>query len=228
MSNVAGKASALTVITPQQSGLLKLWLFRLIRLAPNLFRPLKGLQMIHFAQWYVIPRSFWAKQQPQSDVTQDQLLFLSHFNGSWDQYIDAFSDGAPLGVNLTWLWSQGFPGAVPLTPFKHYIRHNTVDCDYFYSATPGVAQRDIKSALRLARIIADLSQCHAQLPASEFAQKFHRCMKDAHRLLAASGSSPPPSNETETARLSRWRHVRMLHKRMSDQLPSETFSKVGG
>jgi len=214
MSNVAGKASSLTVFTPQQRGRLKLWVFRLIRLAPNLFRPLKGLQMIHFAQWYVIPAGFWGKHQPQSDVSQDQLLFLSHFNGSWDQYIDAFSDGAPLGINLTWLWSEGFPGAVPLTPFKHYIRHNTIDCDYFYSATPGVAQRDIKSALKLAEIIADLSRCHAKLQPHEFAREFRSRMKDAHRLLAASGSSPPPSNETEKARLSRWRQVIRMHKKL--------------
>ena len=226
MSNVAGKASALTVITPQHYGWLKRWIFNLTRLAGEL-RPLKGLQMIHFAQWYVVPAAAWSRQKSEQRTKQDQLIFLSHFNGTWDQYIDAFSDGVPFGVNLLWLASGSFPGSVPLTPFKHYIRHNTIDSDYFYSATPGAAQRDIKSALKLAKQICELSRCHSTMSETEFTLEFRHRLKDAHLLLAASGNSPPPSNETETARRERWNYVEKIYARLSSQLDEARSSTSG-
>ena len=76
------------------------------------------------------------------------MLFVSNFNGTWDQYIDAFSDGIPNGLDLFWYSSTKYPGSIPITPFKNYIRANQIDTDYYYNATPGAAQRDIKAALQ--------------------------------------------------------------------------------
>ena len=58
------------------------------------------------------------------------MLFVSNFNGTWDQYIDAFSDGIPNGLDLFWYASTKYPGSIPSTPFNAYIRANQIDCDY--------------------------------------------------------------------------------------------------
>ena len=89
------------------------------------------------------------------------MLFCSNFNGTWDQYIDAFSDGIPSGLDLFWYSSTHYPHSVPITAFKDYIRANQIDTDYYYNSVPGAAQRDVKAALRVRRAILALAQQHS-------------------------------------------------------------------
>ncbi len=84
-------------------------------------------------------------------MQNDYMLFCSNFNGTWDQYIDAFADGIPGGLDIFWYSSTKYPNSIPITPFKNYIRANQVDTNYYYNATPGSAQRDIKLGARLWR-----------------------------------------------------------------------------
>jgi hypothetical protein len=46
------------------------------------------------------------------------LLFESNFNGTWDEYIDAFSEVVPTRMRLIWGSSYGFPGPLPVEPFS--------------------------------------------------------------------------------------------------------------
>ncbi|HTV34495.1 MAG TPA: hypothetical protein VME69_15610, partial [Methylocella sp.] len=147
MSNVAGKVYVLNVLTPSKPW--KTWFerfqYRLVRAVPALLLPLLGLSFIHFARWVIIKRDQWPDLgQPKHKLTNDYVLFTSNFNGTWDQYLDAFSDGSPTGVDLAWYTSTKFPHSIPSTPFKNYIRVNQIDTNYCYNATPGAAQRDIK------------------------------------------------------------------------------------
>ena len=43
------------------------------------------------------------------------MLFCSNFNGTWDQYIDAFADGIPNGLDLFWYTSSKYPASIPVT-----------------------------------------------------------------------------------------------------------------
>ncbi len=161
MSNVAGKAYIMNVITPQRPCLT--WIQRLvymvIRANPSSIKGLLGLTFIHFARWAIVKRKQWPDygQGPQS-LQNDYLLFSSNFNGTWDQYLDAFSDGIPTGVDASWVVTTKFPHSIPSTPFKDYIRVNQIDTDYYYNATPGAAQTDITGALRVKRAIGALAQ----------------------------------------------------------------------
>jgi hypothetical protein len=42
------------------------------------------------------------------------------------------------------------------------VRLNQIDADYYYNATPGAAQRDIKAALRVRRAILAMAKQHAK------------------------------------------------------------------
>jgi hypothetical protein len=210
MSNTAGKAYAMNVLTPVQPG--RTWINRLIfmfaRAAPATLSGLLGLSLIHFARWVIIKRDGWADfGQPKSALKNDYVLFCSNFNGTWDQYIDAFADGIPGGLDLFWYASTQYPHSIPITPFKNYIRANQVDTTYYYNATPGSGQRDIKQALRLAAAIRALA---ADLPTDPdaFAAAYRGLLRQAQGAMGAPGYAPVASLDTERADEHRCRFVR--------------------
>jgi hypothetical protein len=205
MSNVAGKAYAMNVLTPMRPW--RTWvnvlLFHAARAFPGRLGGLLGLSIIHFARWAVIRRDRWPHfgQAPER-LANDYMLFCSNFNGTWDQYIDAFADGIPSGLDSFWWASTKYPKSIPVSPFKAYIRANQIDTDYYYSATPGAAQRDVKAALRVRRAVLRLEAAHAQGPQA-FAEAFARELARVHNDLGSPGFAPVASNDTRRADASR-------------------------
>ncbi|MEA3278003.1 MAG: hypothetical protein U9Q81_22505 [Pseudomonadota bacterium] len=199
MSNLAGKAYAMNVITPMPPRWT--WANRLIfmiaRLTPATLAGLLGLSLIHFARWVIIKRDQWPDLgQGNEQLQNDYMFFCSNFNGTWDQYIDAFSDGIPSGLDLFWYSSIKYPRSIPLTPFKNYIIHNQIDTQYYYNATPGSAQRDIKEALRVMETLRDLASRHAGMTPDEFAVAYRKALVKLQNSLCTPGLGPVASNST--------------------------------
>jgi hypothetical protein len=206
MSNVSGKAYAMTVITPMPPG--RTWinefLFWTARTLPATLRGLIGLSLIHFARWVVIRRDQWPDLgQGRPKLRRDYMLFCSNFNGTWDQYIDAFSDGIPGGLDLFWYASDKYPHSIPISPFKGYIRANQIDNDYYYNATPGSAQRDVKAALRVRRALLRLADQHARLAPDAFAAAYRDTLIEIQNDLGSAGLAPVASGDTERADINR-------------------------
>lgn len=211
MSNIAGKAYGMTVITPVPTwaSWFGATIFRAVRCFPSTLSALIGLSIIHFARWAIIRRDQWPDlgNGPQR-LQHDCLLFCSNFNGTWDQYIDAFSAGVPSGLNLLWYRNLHFPGAVPNTPFKNYIRANQLTNDFYYNATPGVAQRDIKSALRVRSALTELERAYATRDAAEFAGAYRAALISVQNDLGSHGPSPVASTDTAMAEANKLRRLR--------------------
>jgi hypothetical protein len=210
MSNTAGKAYAMNVLTPVPPAVT--WVNRLIfmlaRAIPSTLSGLLGLSLIHFARWVIIKRDQWPQLgQPPQTLKNDYVLFCSNFNGTWDQYIDAFADGIPGGLDLFWYSSTKYPHSIPITPFKDYIRANQVDTNYYYNATPGSGQRDIKQALRLAAALRALA---ANPPADDaaFADAYRALLRQAQGQMGSPGYAPVASLDTARADEHRCRFVR--------------------
>ena len=151
MSNVAGKAYAMNVITPIRSHTT--WLNKLIfwiaLKKPSTLKGLIALSLIHYASWVIIGRNDFPRlstEQPQEDLKYDYMLFFSNFNGSWDQYVDSFSFAIPGGLDLFWKWNIRYPRSIPLTPFHDYIRFNQLETTHYYNAYPLATSNDVKSA----------------------------------------------------------------------------------
>ncbi|MGO8845428.1 MAG: hypothetical protein ACLQFI_08875 [Methylocella sp.] len=202
MSNVAGKAYGMNAVTPMRP--YKTWFQRTIFMAsralPSGLAGLLGLSIIHFARWVIIKRDQWPDLgQGKQTLQNDYMLFCSNFNGTWDQYIDAFSDGIPSGLDLFWFTSTRYPHSIPITPFKDYIRANQIDTDYYYNATPGAAQRDIKSALRIRRAILALAGQHKTLTPEDFQKAYIAELCKLQNELGYQGYAPVASNDTENA-----------------------------
>jgi hypothetical protein len=201
MSNLAGKAYGMNVITPMPPTLtwINRAIFMVARLTPGTLAGLLGLSLIHFARWVIIKRDAWPDLgQGKETLQNDYMFFCSNFNGTWDQYIDAFSDGIPSGLDLFWYSSTGYPHSIPITPFKSYITHNQIDCQYYYNATPGSAQRDIKGALRVQRALRRLADEHARLKdrPEEFAEHYRKALLEIQGSLSTPGLAPVASNAT--------------------------------
>ena len=61
MSNVAGKAYAINVLTPMRPRMTALnrFIFIASRALPDQLAGLLGLSLIHFARWFIIKRDQW-------------------------------------------------------------------------------------------------------------------------------------------------------------------------
>ena len=211
MTNINGKAYALNAITPMKwwkTPLLRPFFF-VLGLVKPLQADLKNLSFIHFARWVLIRRNQWPEGDNGKPALQyDYMLFCSNFNGTWDQYIDAFSDGIPDGLDLFWYASLKYPHSIPISAFKDYITYNQVDTDYYYNATPSAAQRDIKSAFAVMQEIRGLKALHAVSTPEAFAAAYRKSLVKVQNCLGSHGIAPTASLDTENAE-----HIQAEQKR---------------
>jgi hypothetical protein len=198
----------MNVITPMPTS--STWLQRLIfmlsRAQPEKLAGLLGLSLIHFARWVIIKRDQWpAGDRGKPVLACDYMLFCSNFNGTWDQYIDAFADGIPNGLDLFWYTSMKYPESIPISAFKGYIARNQFHTGYYYNATPGSAQRDIKAALKLyaeLKCLAEKYRAPGSNP-STFAAEYRKSLTRIQNCLGSPGYAPIASLDTANADINR-------------------------
>lgn len=168
MPNIEGEATAITVLTPvRRGGPLLLWLtFWAGRNIKQTLEKLERLSFIHFARWAVIRR--FPDEDGGERLSHSYLLFESNFNGAWEQYIDAFSEVVRLRMKAIWGTSFGFPGPLPVEPFKAYIRHNEFVANHYYTAYASATTTEIISAARVEEALEELKAGAATLDASSF------------------------------------------------------------
>lgn len=93
---------------------------------------LADISTIHFARWVRIDHD-------------TRLLFLSNFDGSWENYIGDFTDKAYMGLDTIWRNTRAYPGSRDIRAFKQHIRCRQVQSSYFYSAYPETTVLNILS-----------------------------------------------------------------------------------
>lgn len=108
-----------------------LWVINIIARAVFTKGKLSGIPSIHFAHWSMIDDG-------------RRLLFVSNFDGSWENYLDDFIDKAASGLTAIWSNTGGFPrtrwlikeGARDGARFKAYARDSQTYTNVWYSAYP--------------------------------------------------------------------------------------------
>ncbi|MGQ0649961.1 MAG: hypothetical protein ACT4P7_20610 [Gemmatimonadaceae bacterium] len=206
MANLAGKSYGMTAFTrmrPWQTVMLRIsFAFIGVLQKPAVQKVLANwkyvkmqqylvqLSFIHFARWVIVPRNRYprlAPDQPEETLRYDYLFFESNFNGSWDQYIDAFSAVIPGGMDIIWRWSRKYPGSQPNSPFLAYIRSCQYDTDYYYNATPGASATDVLGALDLHERLHAFAAASATATPGAFRQLWERFLSAASSDLATTG-----------------------------------------
>jgi hypothetical protein len=195
VTNINGKAYAMNAITPMRPW--KTPVLRVLFFIFGLIKPLQGdlknLSFIHFARWVIIGRNQFphlSSNQPDEKLNYDYMIFFSNFNGTWNQYIDAFSAVLSRGLNLLWRWSEKFPGSTPVTPFKDYIRLVQFDTDYYYNCYPKATTNDVKAALRVQDALNGFKQSSQTLSPAEFEKAYRDFLIKVQPDLGSTGMPP--------------------------------------
>jgi hypothetical protein len=195
MSNINGKVYAMNAITPMKPW--KTWILRAIFFVLGHVKPLRqdliNLSFIEFARWVILPRRGFplvGHGQQREDLQYDYLLFFSNFNGTWNQYIDAFSAVLSKGLNLVWRWSEKFPGSVPVTLFKEYIARVQFDTDYYYTSYPHATANDLKSAHIVQASFDGLAQRAANITPDQFSAAYLDFVLQVQGHLGETGEAP--------------------------------------
>ncbi len=195
MSNIAGKAYAMNVVTP-----VKGWyawqakfVFWFVVQFPSFLKGLINLSLIHYAHWSVVKPSEFPRlspDQPAEDLNYHYMFFCSNFNGSWDQYVDSFSFAIPSGLNVFWRKNMGYPESIPLTPFHDYIRYNQVQTNHYYNAYPYAASNDVKSAKRVKAALIDFQATHLNDNTDAFVAAYNKLLISVQNDLGELGGVP--------------------------------------
>ncbi len=175
---VDGRATAITVLTPVESGhtpLLRLVLF-LGAHVKMLNEALVKLSFIHYARWTIIgDLPYNGPPQKRDRLHYDYLFFETNFNGTWDEYIDAFSEVVPDRMKAIWGSSFGFPGPQPVGPFKAYIHANDLPIAHYYAAYPDATTKEVLAALR---VKAEIEKFNARTAAIDSPEDFREAYQE--------------------------------------------------
>jgi hypothetical protein len=197
MSNIAGKAYAMTLATPIRRFLapvnkLIFWAVGTPLLKFSL-RGLLTLSMIHYARWVILrDRDFprLSPKQPREKLRYAYMFFCSNFNGSWEQYVDSFAAVIPTGLNLLWFENVGWPNAIPEQPFHRYVEFNQIWTDYYYSAYPMAASNDVKSAQKVKEKLCALAKSNVDATPEAFLKQYNLMLKELQGDLSQLAESP--------------------------------------
>jgi hypothetical protein len=195
MSNIAGKAYAMNVVTPLNW--YTAWVTRAIFLYAAISKSkilgLKTLSLIHYARWVIIRPSQFPRlspDQPKEELKYNYMLFFSNFNGSWDQYVDSFSSAISSGLNLFWFRNIKYPGSVPMLPFHRYITSNQIWTDYYYNAYPMASSNDVKAAQRVRKeLLTFISDVENANP-DEFQKQYNTLLINLQHDISQMGDNP--------------------------------------
>lgn len=215
MSNVAGKAYGMNVLTPLRWWTAiwqKLIFWVVVKTFPYFLKGLLTLSLIHYARWTIINR--WSfprldKSQPKEKLTYSYMLFESNFNGSWDQYIDSFAFAIPSGLNMFWRWNIKYPKSIPLQDFYNYIRFNQIECDHYYNAYPLASANDVKSARTLLSNLQSFESSCQTLTDDEFMTAWQQLLADNQHSMGSMGDSPSMSTSHELVQEHHQANLRM-------------------
>tara|TARA_B100001059_G_C17821205_1_gene578410 strand:+ start:909 stop:1505 length:597 start_codon:yes stop_codon:yes gene_type:complete len=192
VSNTAGKAYAMNVITPIPwwKAIWQWLIFNAVVYLPKYLKGLINLSLIHYARWTIVGRDSFPRlssSQPEEDLHYSYMMFESNFNGSWDQYIDSFSFAIPSGLDMFWRYNVGYPKSIPLHHFYEYIRFNQIETNHYFNAYPCASANDVKSAISLFDNLKAFTDKNTSLDDDEFLAAYHKFLNDNQDALGSMG-----------------------------------------
>jgi hypothetical protein len=195
MSNIAGKAYAMNVVTPLHW--YTAWITKVTFWAagkfPSTVVGLQTLSLIHYARWVVLKGSQFPRlsdEQPKETLKYNYMLFFSNFNGSWDQYVDSFSSAISKGLNSFWIFNIKYPKSVPMLPFHRYITSNQIWTDYYYNAYPMASSNDVKAAKKVRKELLCFTDSVKNASPEEFQKQYNSLLIKLQHDISQMGDNP--------------------------------------
>jgi hypothetical protein len=146
-------------------------------------RRLRSLSFIHFAHWSLIGR--WP---PDPAVAADRnaprtLIFLTTFDGSGIQYIEAFVRVVPGQIRALYGGARDFPGPRRYRPVERYIREHSHCVDHFWAANPLATTTTTARALELRARLETFERSVAGAGDRHFAREWERFLTSVQDLV---------------------------------------------
>lgn len=231
MSNIAGKAYAMNVITPIRR--TTVWLNKLIfwiaLKKPSTLKGLITLSLIHYARWVIIGKNQFPHldpKQPKEELSYSYMIFFSNFNGSWDQYVDSFTFAIPGGLDLFWKWNLRYPKSVALTPFHNYIRYNQIETIHYYNAYPLATSNDVKSAKAIKDALIGFQKHPLDVSDDAFMQRYNALVRGLQHDLGDMYPTPIISMSAyQVQRRERWHDGRLKKEIDAQKLAESSIPK---
>jgi len=145
------RATPLTILTPIPWW-WAIWVritWRVAAVVSRIAAPLRALSFIHFARWALIRRWPADRQTPRDRAAPRSMLFLTSFDGTDVQYIEAFVRVVPGRINGLYWGAKGFPGAKRFGPVAQYIEEHSHPVGHFWMAYPEASTKMVSQALEL-------------------------------------------------------------------------------
>ncbi|MGZ6640726.1 MAG: hypothetical protein ACXVFT_02685 [Solirubrobacteraceae bacterium] len=111
--------------------------------------PLQRLSFIHAARWGLIGRWPADRAARRDRAAPRSLLFLTTFDGSAVQYIEAFVRVVPWRIMGLYGGARGFPGVRRSRPVERYIYTHSHEVGHFWCAHPEATVTMKRQALAL-------------------------------------------------------------------------------
>jgi hypothetical protein len=179
------RATPLTILSP-----VPWWWARWVkftwvvaRLTSRVTAPLRALSFIHFARWALIERWPSDRQTPRDRAAPRSMLFLTSFDGSGIQYIEAFVRVVPARINGLYWGAQGFPGPKRFGPVNEYIEAHSHPVDHFWMAYPDASTTMVDQALELQAAYDDALPRLQGADPRRFREEWQRLLTDVQELL---------------------------------------------
>jgi hypothetical protein len=146
-------------------------------------RPLRALSFIHFAHWSLVRRWPGDPAVSADRAAPRTLVFLTTFDGSDIQYIDAFVRMVPGQIAALYLGARGFPGPFRFGPVARYIADCSRPVDHAYAAHPEATTTATAQALALSGRFAAFERRVAGADDERFAREWRRFLTEVQDLV---------------------------------------------
>jgi len=136
--------------------------------------PFAKLARTHMARFVIVPDFYndrtWGQKEEHLDL--QYLIFTSNLDGDIDSYLDELCDVVAPDAQEIWGRCVGCPADASGSALKTYLKHNQIDCGFFYAAYGEATVGKVQAALaQRERVIAFASRTQGLDPA-ELQQAF--------------------------------------------------------
>ena len=147
-TNVSGQAYGFLSMTPIKSGEEDNLRAYLEGFRERGERPFEAVARTHMAR-FVIVTDFhndpkWKQRKPEH-LAIPTLCFSSNLDGDIDSYLDDLAKG--FGPHVAGIWGRCIGGPQDPKDLKAYLKHNQIDCGFFYAAYGQATVPKVKASL---------------------------------------------------------------------------------
>jgi hypothetical protein len=174
-NNTTGQASgflAMTAIKPGEEDALRAYLegFR-----DRGERPLQKVPGTHMARFVIVEKfnckpSY--KQRRPETIACASLCFSSNLDGPIDAYLDVLCERLQPEAQEIWGRCCGAPATCEGQALKDFLKHNQVDCGFFYAAYGEATVQQVKDGLAQREKLIDFATRHQGVAADKLQQAF--------------------------------------------------------